>query len=107
MAGTPIHPGEILKDELAEMGVNAAQLARHIKVPNNRLYQILDGGRAITADTALRLGKWFGMSAAFWLNLQKSYELRLAENAIGKEIQAIPTRNRDETSDMSPELNHG
>lgn len=104
MARTPIHPGEILKEELAEMGVNAAQLARHIKVPNNRLYQILDGRRAITADTALRLGKWFGMSAAFWLNLQNSYELRMAEKAIGKEIQAIPTRNRDESSTVSPEL---
>jgi len=103
MARTPVHPGEILKDELAEMGVNAAQLARQIKVPNNRLYQILDGKRAITADTALRLGKWFGMSAAFWLNLQNSYELRLAEKAIGKEIQAIPTRKRDELIKVSPE----
>ena len=102
MARTPIHPGEILKDELAGMGVNAAQLARYIKVPNNRLYQILDGKRAITADTALRLGKWFGMSAAFWLNLQNSYELRMAEKAIAREIQAIPTRNRDELSEASP-----
>ncbi len=102
MARTPIHPGVILKDELAEMGLNAAQLARYIHVPNNRLYQILDGRRAITADTALRLGKWFGMSAAFWLNLQKSYELRLAEKAIGKEIQAIPTRKQDGLRKVSP-----
>jgi addiction module HigA family antidote len=92
MARTPIHPGEILREELAEMGVNAAELARQINVPNNRLYQILDGRRAITADTALRLGKWFGMSAEFWLNLQKSFELRSAAQAIAKEIEAIPTR---------------
>ena len=92
MSRTPIHPGEILRDELAEMGINAAELARQINVPNNRLYQILDGRRAITADTALRLGKWFGMSADFWLNLQKSYELRTAEKSIGDEIDAIPTR---------------
>ena len=95
MVRTPIHPGAILKDELAEIGVNAAELARQIKVPNNRLYQILDGRRAITADTTLRLGKWFGTSAAFWLNLQKSYELRTAEQTIGKEINTIPTRNHN------------
>jgi antitoxin HigA-1 len=92
MARTPIHPGEILTDELAEMGLSAAQLARNLGVPTNRITQILNGERAITADTALRLGHWFGMSAEFWLNLQKSYELRLAQGEIGDKLKLLPSR---------------
>jgi addiction module HigA family antidote len=65
MARTPIHPGEILGDELEEIGLSANQSADLIKTPPNRLYQILAGKRRITADTALRLGRYFGMSAAF------------------------------------------
>ena len=95
MSRTPIHPGEILKDELAELDVFGAELARQINVPANRINGIIAGKRNITADTALRLGKWFGMSASFWLDLQKSYELRLAQSRIGKEIDKIETRNRD------------
>ena len=95
MSRTPIHPGEILKDELAELEVFGAELARQINVPANRINGIMAGKRNITADTALRLGKWFGMSASFWLNLQKSYELRLAQSQIGKEIDKIETRNKD------------
>lgn len=95
MSRTPIHPGEILKDELAELEVFGAELARQINVPANRINGIIAGKRNITADTALRLGKWFGMSASFWLNLQKSYELRLAQSQIGKEIDKIETRNKD------------
>ena len=72
MSRTPIHPGEILKDELAELGMSGAALARQIKVPANRISKIIAGKRNITANTALRLGKWFGTSAAFWLNLQTS-----------------------------------
>lgn len=93
MSRTPIHPGEILKDELAELGMSGAALARQIKVPANRISKIIAGKRNITANTALRLGKWFGTSAAFWLNLQTSYELRLARRDIGEEIESIPSRH--------------
>ena len=93
MSRTPIHPGEILKDELAELGMSGAALARQIKVPANRIGKIIAGKRNITANTALRLGKWFGTSAAFWLNLQTSYELRLARRDIGEEIESIPSRH--------------
>ena len=91
---TPIHPGEILADELKEIGVTGTELSRQIKVPENRIPQIIAGKRNITADTALRLGKWFGTTAEFWLNLQKSYELRTAAQKIGQEIETIPTRAR-------------
>jgi len=93
MSRTPIHPGEILKDELAELGMSGAALARQIKVPANRISKIIAGKRNITANTALRLGKWFGTSAAFWLYLQTSYELRLARRDIGEEIESIPSRH--------------
>ena len=87
-----IHPGEILADELTEVGISAAELARQLKVPPNRISQIIRGKRTLTGDTALRLGHWFGNSAAFWLNLQTAYELRLAEAAAGTEIDALPVR---------------
>ena len=90
MPRTPIHPGEILQDELRELGISAAELARNINVPTNRITNILKGRRAVSADTALRLGRWFGMSAEFWLNLQKQYELRLAEKTRGAEIRRLP-----------------
>lgn len=92
MSRTPIHPGEILKDELDEIGITASELARQIKVPENRMSEVIRGRRNITADTALRLGKWFGTSAGFWMNLQKSYELRKAQDAIGAEIDQIQSR---------------
>ena len=95
MSRTPIHPGEILRDELQEIGINGTELSRRIKVPENRIPQIIAGKRSITADTALRLGKWFGTTPAFWLNLQKSYELRKATREIGKEIDTIPTRAKE------------
>jgi addiction module HigA family antidote len=84
-----------LRDELAEIGITGTELSRQIKVPENRIPQIVAGKRSITADTALRLGKWFGTTPAFWLNLQKSYELRKAARDIGKEIDTIPTRSRE------------
>lgn len=87
-----IHPGEILNDELQEVGVSAAELARQIDVPANRISQIINGKRSITGDTALRLGHWFGTSAQFWLNLQTSYELRLAEQQAGGAIAKLPKR---------------
>lgn len=87
-----IHPGEILSDELQEVGVSAAELARQIDVPANRISQIINGRRSITGDTALRLGHWFGTSAQFWLNLQTNYELRLAEKQVGEAISRLPRR---------------
>jgi addiction module HigA family antidote len=91
MTRPPIHPGEILADELAELGVSAAQLGRALHVPTNRITQILAGKRAITADTALRLGQWFGTGPKLWLNLQEQYELRLAEQQVGEEIRRTIT----------------
>jgi addiction module HigA family antidote len=93
MARTPIHPGEILGDELEEIGLTAKRLADIIEVPPNRLYQVLAGKRNVTADTALRLGRYFGMSADFWMNLQSAYELDLARQKVGKAIQRIPKRD--------------
>ena len=92
MARTPIHPGEHLAQELKELGISAAELARQIDVPVNRVTSIINGQRAITADTALRLGHWFGTSAEFWLNLQKLYELRLARQEVGERIDRLPRR---------------
>ena len=92
MARTPIHPGEHLAEELKELGISAAELARQIDVPVNRVTGIINGQRAITADTALRLGHWFGTSPEFWLNLQKLYELRRAREAIGARVDKLPKR---------------
>jgi len=98
MARMAIHPGEHLAEQLEELGMSAAELARQIKVPTNRVTQVLNGQRAVTGDTALRLGHFFGTSAEFWLNLQKLYELRIAERETGKAVKALPTladgRNR-------------
>src|SRR5271168_2872453 len=94
MPRTPIHPGEVLADELEEIGLSAKKLADVIEVPPNRLYQLLAGKRSMTADTALRLGRYFGMSADFWMNLQSAYELDLARRRSGKAIQRIPKRSQ-------------
>jgi addiction module HigA family antidote len=90
MARTPIHPGEHLAEQLKELGMSAAELARQLKVPTNRITQILKGQRAVSGDTALRLGHFFETSAEFWLNLQKIYELRLAEQGSGADIKSLP-----------------
>ena len=90
-----IHPGEILADELAELGVTPTELSRQIKVPPNRLSQIIQGRRGITGDTALRLGHWFKTSAQFWLNLQAAYEIRIAQQRAGEEISQLPTRSTE------------
>jgi addiction module HigA family antidote len=94
MAVTAIHPGEHLAEELDALDMSAAELARQLDVPTNRVTQILNGTRAITGDTALRLAHFFGTSAEFWLNLQSLYELRVAEAKAGKSIKALPTLNR-------------
>jgi antitoxin HigA-1 len=92
MPRTPIHPGEHLAEELRELGISAAGLSRQIDVPVNRITGIIHGQRGITADTALRLGHWFGTSPQFWMNLQQLYELRLAESEVGAKIAALPRR---------------
>jgi antitoxin HigA-1 len=94
MARTPIHPGEHLAEQLDELGMSAAELARQLDVPVNRVTGILNGQRGITADTALRLGHWFGTSPEFWLNLQNLYELRLAQKQVGDRVKRLPTRAR-------------
>ena len=91
MPVTAIHPGEHLAEELKALGMSAAELARQLKVPTNRVTGILNGQRAITGDTALRLGHFFGTSPQFWLNLQSLYELRKAEQKAGKSIRILPT----------------
>ena len=82
-------PASILR-ELKEIRISAAELARQIDVPVNRVTGIINGQRAITADTALRLGHWFGTSPEFWLNLQKLYELRLARKEVGDRVEKLP-----------------
>ena len=90
MARTAIHPGEHLAEQLTELGMSAAELGRKLKVPTNRITGILNGHRAITGDSALRLAHFFATSPEFWLNLQKLYELRLAEAKVGATIRRLP-----------------
>ena len=92
MARPAIHPGQILAEELSASSVTPTELARQLRVPANRMTQIIQGKRAITGDTALRLGHWFGTSAQFWLNLQSAYDLRMAGKAAGAEIARLSTR---------------
>ena len=92
MARTPIHPGEILADELKEIGISAAELARTLEVPANRISQIIARKRAISADTALRLARYFGTTPDLWMNLQKTYELDLARQQLGEALRHIPQR---------------
>jgi antitoxin HigA-1 len=94
MARSAIHPGEHLAEELKALGMSAAELARQMKVPTNRVTGILNGQRTLTGDTALRLGHFFGTSPEFWLNLQNLYALRLAEERVGKTIRNLPTLKR-------------
>ncbi len=96
MAVTAIHPGEHLAEELEALHMSATELARKIAVPTNRVTQILNGTRAITGDTALRLGHFFGTSAQFWLNLQSLYDLRRAQEKAGKSIKGLPRLKRHE-----------
>jgi len=94
MARPAIHPGEQLAEELKALGMSAAELARQMQVPTNRVTGVLNGQRALTGDTALRLGHFFGTSPEFFLNLQSLYELRLAEERVGKTIKNLPTLKR-------------
>ena len=94
MALRLIHPGEHLAEELDELGMSAAQLARNLAVPTNRVTSILNGQRAITGDTALRLAHFFGTTPEFWLNLQNIYEVRRAQIKAGRSIQQLPRLKR-------------
>ena len=96
MHSSAIHPGEHLAKELKELEMSAAELARRLHVPTNRITEILNGRRAITGDTALRLGHFFGTSPEFWLNLQSLYEIRQAQRKAGKSIKTLPTLRRSE-----------
>ena len=82
-----VHPGEILGEELEELGLSASALAKALDVPTNRVTAILKGQRGITADTALRLSRYFGTTHQLWQNLQKAFELRVAEIEAGKQIE--------------------
>ena len=88
-----VHPGEILKDELGELGITSTEFARQIDVPPNRVSQIIAGKRSITGDTALRLGQWFGMDPQFWLNIQTQFDLLAAEHQTGEAIRHLPTKD--------------
>ncbi len=86
----PIHPGEILQEEfLRPMGLSQNQVALAIGVPARRINEIVLGKRAITADTALRLGRYFGMEAQFWINLQSHYELEVARDKLGERLRDV------------------
>jgi addiction module HigA family antidote len=85
-----IHPGEILREDLTDIGVTAAELARDLHVPPNRITRIINGQQSITADTALRLAHWFGTGAQYWLNLQRNYDLAVAEADIGGTVRRLP-----------------
>ena len=84
----PVHPGRILKRELVARGLSANKLALALRVPSGRITSILNGKRAISPDTALRLARYFGNSAQFWMNLQTRYDLLVAERELGKRIKA-------------------
>ena len=88
------HPGEILKDELAEIGITPTEFARQIEVPPNRVGQIIAGKRSVTGDTALRFGHWFGTEPQFWLNLQTQYDLVAAERRVGAAVRSLPKATR-------------
>ena len=90
MVREPIHPGEFLADELEEIKITATELSRQIDVPANRISQIIRGKRDISADTALRLGQFFGTGPELWMNLQKAYDLDKAKAVLGTKISKIP-----------------
>lgn len=89
-----VHPGEVLGEELEELGVSARELARQINVPANRITQIIAGRRGVSGDTALRLGHWFGTGPQLWLNLQSTYELNLARQQVGNDVEKLPRREQ-------------
>ena len=91
----PVHPGEVLTDELAEIGMSYEALARILKLSANQMEEFLRGKSPLSADMALRLGRYFRTSAELWMNLQKMYELDLARLTIGKALDRIPQRRKE------------
>ena len=89
-----VHPGEILKDELTELGVTPTTFARQIDVPPNRVSQIIAGKRSVTGDTALRFGHWSGVDPQFWLNFQAQFDLAAADRRVGAVVRTLPTADR-------------
>jgi len=83
----PIHPGELLRDELEEIGVSLNELSRALRVPMNRISALVNGKRSITTDTAMRLARYFGTSPQYWINLQSAYDLEVAVIRIGSKIE--------------------
>ena len=99
MSRTAIHPGRHLAEQLKALGMSAAELGRQLKVPTNRITGIMNGERAVTGDSALRLAHFFGTSPEFWLNLQKGYDLRIAEQKAGASIRRLPKLRESEKSE--------
>ncbi len=97
-----VHPGDILSEELTELGITPSALARQLRMPHNRFTQIIQCKSAITGDTALRLGHWFGTSPAFWMNLQSLHDLRLAETHVGSEVATLPPRGNPSSPRYQP-----
>ncbi len=105
MSKRAVHPGEVLQDELDERGLTPTALARDIGVPPNRISQIIAGKRAVTGDTALRLGHWFGIDPQFWMNLQAAYDLATADTLAGGSIREMPTAgHRAESGDVKKDV---
>ena len=90
-----VHPGQILKDELAELEITPTDFAHQIDVPTNRISQIIAGKRSVTGDSALRFGHWFGVDPQFWLNLQAKYNLAAAAQKSGATVRELPTAAGD------------
>ena len=107
MARLAIHPGEQLAEELKTLDMSATELARQLKVSTNRVTAILNGRRAVTGDTALRLAHYFGTSPEFWLNLQALYDLRVARQKAAKTIKALPRLKRSDRVTTRPALGGG
>lgn len=99
-----VHPGEVLKGELEELGITPTEFARQIAVPPNRVGQIIAGKRSVTGDTALRFGHWFGADPQFWLNLQAQFDLVQADKETGAAIRHLPTRTHTRGKGATPEV---
>lgn len=98
MSRPAVHPGKVLAEELSALGVSATELARQIDVPANRISQIINGKRAITGDTALRLAHWFKTSPEFWMSLQCAFDVRSAQASSGHKIASLPTKPSNSNS---------
>lgn len=103
----PVHPGEVLREELDDLGISANALAKAVDVPVNRITAILNGERGVSADTALRLGRYFDTTAQFWMNLQQTWQIRLAEMNIGQDVlDKITSRHADALRVVAQEAHH-